>query len=60
MNDNEKELTKRDPGGDGSLVEPEGNPGDDDKHAAWDVDLDEVVAELAFEEQVNLQAAVLA
>ncbi len=50
---------ERDPRRDGVLVEPEGDPGDDDQHAARHVDGDQVVGELALEDQLHLQAAVL-
>lgn len=43
-----------------ALVQPERHPRHDDQHAARDVDLDQVVTELALEQQVHLQAAVLA
>ena len=41
-------------------VEPEIDPGHDDKHAAGHVDGDEVVGELPLEHQVHREAAVLA
>lgn len=43
-----------------TLVQPERHPRHDDQHAARDVDLDQVVTELALEQQVHFQAAVLA
>ena len=43
----------------GALIQPEGHPGDDDQHTAGYVNLDEIVAELSFEEQIHLQTAVL-
>lgn len=51
-------LTQRYPSWDGSLIQPEGHPRDDDQHAAWNVDLDKVVTELSLEKQVNLEATV--
>ena len=39
-------------------VQPEGDPGHDDEHAARDVDGDEIVGELALEHKVNGQATV--
>ncbi len=50
---------ERDAGRDGVLVEPERDPRDDDEHAARHVDGDQVVGELALEDQLHLQAAVL-
>ena len=41
-------------------VEPEVDPGHDDKHAAGHVDGDEVVGELALEHKVYGEATVLA
>jgi len=49
-----------DPGGHCALVQPEADPRHDDQHAAGDVDLDQVVRELSLEQQVHLQATVLA
>ena len=49
-----------DPGGDSVGVQPEADPGDDDEHAAGDVDRDQVVGELPLEDQLHLEAAVLA
>lgn len=54
------QLTQRDASRHGALVQPEGHPRDDDQHAARNVDLDQVVRELAFEQQVDLQATVFA
>ncbi len=51
---------ERDASRDGVLVQPEGHPGDDDQHAARHVDGDQVVRELALEDELHLQAAVLA
>ena len=48
------------PGRDGVLVQPEADPGDDDEHAAGHVDRDQVVGELPLEDQLHLEAAVLA
>ena len=48
------------PGRNGVLVQPEGDPGHDDQHAAGHVDGDQVVGELTLEDQLHLQAAVLA
>ena len=42
----------------GYLVEPEADPGDDDEHAAGHVDGDQVVGELALENQLNFQTTV--
>ena len=50
---------QRHPGRDGVLVQPEGDPGDNDQHAAGDVDGDEIVGELPLEDQLHLEAAVL-
>ena len=52
--------TERHPGRYSVGVEPERHPGHDDQHAARNVDLDQVVGELALEQQVHLQARVLA
>ena len=41
------------------LIQPEGDPGHDDEHAARDVDGDQVVGELPLEDQLHLEAAVL-
>ena len=41
------------------LVQPEGDPGDDDQHAAGDVDGDEIVGELSLEDELHLETAVL-
>ena len=49
-----------DPGGDSVGVQPEADPGDDDEHAAGHVDRDQVVGELPLEDQLHLEAAVLA
>ena len=49
---------ERDSGGHGIGVEPEADPGDDDKHAAGDVDGDQVVRELSLEDQLDFQATV--
>jgi hypothetical protein len=49
-----------DPGRHCALVQPEADPRHDDQHAAGDVDLDQVVRELPLEQQVHLQATVLA
>ncbi len=40
-------------------VEPEIDPGHDDEHAAGHIDGDEVVGELALENEVHSEAAVL-
>ena len=50
---------QRHPGRHSLGVQPEVDPGDDDEHAAGDVDGDEVVGELALEHQVHGEAAVL-
>ena len=36
------------------LVQPEADPRDDDEHAAWHVDGDQVVRKLALEDKLNL------
>jgi hypothetical protein len=41
-------------------VQPEGDPGDDDEHAAGYVDGEQVVGELPLEGEVYCQAAVFA
>ena len=41
------------------LVQPEGDPGHDDEHAARDVDGDEIVGELSLEDELHLETAVL-
>ncbi len=41
-------------------VQPEADPGDDDEHAAGDVDGEQVVGELPLEGEVHSQAAVFA
>ena len=51
---------ERHPGRDGVRVQPEADPGDDDEHAAGNVDGDQVVGELPLEDQVDGEAAVLA
>lgn len=43
-----------------ALVQPERHPRHDHQHAARYVDLDQVVTELALEQQVHFQATVLA
>ena len=48
------------PGRDSVGVQPEGDPGHDDEHAAGHVDGEQVVGELTLERQVNRQATVLA
>ena len=48
------------PGRDGVLVQPEADPGDDDEHAAGDVDRQQVVGELPLKGEVHGEAAVLA
>ena len=50
--------TERHPGRYSVGVEPERHPGHDDQHATRNVDLDQVVGELALEQQVHLQARV--
>ena len=52
--------TERHPGRYSVGVEPERHPGHDDQHATRNVDLDQVVGELALEQQVHLQTRVLA
>ena len=47
-----------DPGGHRVGVQPEGDPGHDDQHAAGDVDCQQVVGELSLEGKVNSQTAV--
>ena len=47
-----------DPGRDGVLVQPEGDPGDDDQHAGGNVDGEQVVGELALEDEDNLETTV--
>ena len=49
-----------DAGRHGVGVQPERHPGHDDQHAARDVDLDQVVGELALEQQVHLQTRIFA
>ena len=39
-------------------VYPEGEPGDDDEHAGWDVDGKHVVRELPLQGQLHQEAAV--
>ena len=48
------------PGRDRVGVEPEGDPGHDDQHAAGHVDGQQVVRELTLKRQVDRQTAVLA
>ena len=45
-------------GWNGMRVKPETDPRNDDQHAARYVVLDQVVGELAFKHEVNLEAAV--
>ena len=40
-------------------IQPEGDPGHDDQHAARYIDSEEVVGELTLKRQVHSQAAVL-
>lgn len=40
------------------MVQPERYPGDDNQHAARDVDLDQVVTELSFKQKVDFKATV--
>ena len=42
-----------DAGGDGVLVQPEGDPGDDDEHAAGHVDGDKVVGKFSLEYKLH-------
>ena len=41
------------------VIDPEGEPGDDDDHESGEVDGDDVVAHLPGEQEVHLEAAVL-
>ena len=50
---------QRDPGRGRLVVDPEGEPGDDDDHDAGDVHGDQEVGQLPGEHQVHLEAAVL-
>ena len=42
------------------LVKPETDPGDYDKHAAGNIDCDQVVGEFSLEDQLHFQTTVLA
>lgn len=40
-------------------IQPERDPGNDDQHAAWNVDGDQVVGELPSKQKIHFQARVL-
>ena len=49
---------QRHPGRHRPVVQPEGDPGDDDQHAGGNVDGEQVVRELALEDEDNLETTV--
>lgn len=57
---NGNQLTKDGPGRDGLLVDPEGHLGQDDRHDAGDVGLDQEEAHLPLQVEVHCHDDVLA
>ena len=52
--------TERHAGRYGVRIEPEGDPRNDDQHAAGYVDLNQIVGELSLEDKQNFKATVFA